>query len=548
MSAAWIRPRLRRFAQQDDGSLIVFSLFLLLCMFLFTGLAIDVMRTETARTKLQNTLDRAVLAAADLDQPLNAQDVVNDYFTRAGVDNFLATVNPTSGLNFKTVEATASAEMGTRFIPLHHTALHQKHVGEMAGPGKLTAAASGTANETVTDVEISLVLDNSGSMNSNNRLNLLKAAANDFLDIVIKDDGASGPDDKVSINIVPFATQVSAGPSLLSHFNVTTEHSYSHCVNFSASDFTSASLSLTDELQRTGHFDVQSWTDVPRYGAMNNRYLTCPSGHDSVNTSGSNIDSRYITFMGDDKDTLKSQINSMWAGGNTSIDVATKWGLALLDPAARPIVNDQIASGKVNANFTGRPFSYTEDQVMKVLVVMSDGENTSQYTLRSDYRTGDSPLFRDSSNGRETYYYNRSYTSYDYFYVNGDYWRTQPYYDWSRAQRMTWPEVWAYRSVASFSRYVQYEALGGSWANYYYSYWTSVTPSTKNTRTSQICQAAKDQGVTVYTIGMDTYGQGDATLSDCATSTAFFFDVDGLEIGEAFAAIARDINRLRLTH
>ena len=36
-----------------------------------------------ARTRVQNTLDRAILAASDLDQPLPADEVVDDYFRKA---------------------------------------------------------------------------------------------------------------------------------------------------------------------------------------------------------------------------------------------------------------------------------------------------------------------------------------------------------------------------------------------------------------------------------------------------------------------------------
>lgn len=511
------RPKnsLRLFLRREDGSFIIFSLFVLVAMLLATGMAFDVVRSEVARTKLQNTLDRAVLAAADLDQTLNGNGVVEDYFERAGIMEYLGTVATTEGLNYRTVTADSEVDMQTRFL-------------KMVGLNSIQTRAVGTANETITDVEISLVLDNSGSMGSNNRLNLLKDAAKAFVDIVVPD---SEEEAKVSINIVPFSTQVSAGPDLLKHFNVSDEHDYSDCVNFSDTDFDSSSLSTTAPLQRTGHFDVFSWSKP-----IDQDYLVCPTDPN-----------RHIRVMGNSRSALKAKIDGMTSGGNTSIDVATKWGLALLDPTMRPVISSMIGEGLVDSDFEGRPFSYTEPQTMKVLVVMSDGENTSQYMLRDEYRSGDSPLFKDRENDRESYYYNRSGTSSDYYHQYGDRWRSYPYYNWDRAERQTWPEVWASRSVANFARYTVADAIGGTWSNYYNSYYTSVSPSTKNTRTSSICQAARDQGITVYTIGMDTYGQGDATLSDCASGEAFFFDVDGLQIGQAFSAIARDINRLRLT-
>jgi len=53
----------------ESGAIIVLWLFLFLSMIVIVGMAVDAMRTETKRVKLQQTLDSAVLAAADLDQP-----------------------------------------------------------------------------------------------------------------------------------------------------------------------------------------------------------------------------------------------------------------------------------------------------------------------------------------------------------------------------------------------------------------------------------------------------------------------------------------------
>ena len=79
----------RKFGAEEKGSLIIFSLFLLLTMLIVAGLAVDFMRTETLRTRMQSTLDRSVLAAASMNQALNSKEVVVDYFERAGLDQYL---------------------------------------------------------------------------------------------------------------------------------------------------------------------------------------------------------------------------------------------------------------------------------------------------------------------------------------------------------------------------------------------------------------------------------------------------------------------------
>jgi hypothetical protein len=102
-------------------------------------------------------------------------------------------------------------------------------------------------------------------------------------------------------------------------------------------------------------------------------------------------------------------------------------------------------------------------------------------------------------------------------------------------------------SVAAYSRDIKAKAIGGSWSSYYNDMYTWVSASTKNSRTSAICAAAREAGIVVYTIGMDTYGQGDDTLEDCAGTPVNFFDVEAIEIDEAFSSIAQQINQLRLT-
>lgn len=60
-----------RFRRDEDGSIILFSLFLFVLMILIGGMAVDLMRFETRRVHMQNTLDSAMLAAADLTQTLD---------------------------------------------------------------------------------------------------------------------------------------------------------------------------------------------------------------------------------------------------------------------------------------------------------------------------------------------------------------------------------------------------------------------------------------------------------------------------------------------
>ncbi|WP_116084518.1 VWA domain-containing protein [Tropicimonas sp. IMCC34011] len=509
-----LRRALARFVGEQHGGLVIFSLFLLSGMLLAVSVGLDTMRFELRRTQLQNTLDNAVLAAADLDQTLEPQDVVRDYFDRAGLDNLSVDVSVEEGLNYRSVSASTSDEIRTLLMRL-------------VGIDTLKTPAAGTANETIMKVEISLVLDNSGSMGSYGRLNLLKDAAKDFVDTVL---GKATEQDRISINIVPFATQVNAGEDLLKHYNVSQEHRYSWCVDFRSEDFTTPAILPNQRLQRTGHFEISTYSKPP-----DPNMFVCPI-----------LESREITVMESDIQALHDRIDSFWAQGNTSIDIGAKWGAALLDPATRPIIADMIGDGAVSSQFNGRPYNYDEEDALKVLVVMSDGENTSQHYLRDEFSSGTADIYYDRTNGRESLYYRYYGNNYWYWFTDGD-WHSAPYRNWDRARTMTWPELWASRSVANYAYYDRTEALGGNWRNYYDEVYSSIGTNTKNSRTSAICEAAKNAGVVVFTIGMETRGNGDDTLSDCASTTSHFFDVRAIEIAQAFSSIARQINQLRLT-
>ncbi len=506
----------RSFRRDEDGGMIIFTLYMLLCMMLAVGLSLDTVRFEYSRTKLQNTLDRAVLAAADLEQVLPAKQVVEEYFDKAGLADHLISVDVKEGINYRTVAATSAANMQTIFV-------------DMVGIDQMYVPAQGEANETLADIEIALVLDNSGSMGSNDnlRLDLLKPAAKDFIRAVARKEG---DENTTAISIIPFATQVSAGETLLHYFNASDEHDYSSCVTFDSNDFKKASITPTETLERTAHFDAsnRSWN------VYDSNVVCSPKSN------------REITPWSMDADYLTGRIEAMTAGGWTSIELGTKWGAALLDPASRPILNAMVEAELVDEKLKNQPFEYDRPNAMKVLVVMSDGENTSQFDIKDPYREGLSPVFYDAASRDYTYYYPERSGSYDYWHEDRDQW--YQYADGSDPKQMTWPEVWADMTAKRFAYDMKADAIGGSGSTYYNQIVTSFASSTKNTRTSQICQAAKDAGVTIFTIGMDTYGQGDTTLSECASAVSYFYDVRSLDISTAFAAIARQINQLRLTH
>lgn len=555
--------RLESFRADEQGSLIVLGLFCFVIMLLVSGFALDIMRDEERRTVLTNTNDRAMLAAANLHNgattDAEVKAIVKDYYVKSGLKAPLdseITVQQGTFNEWRTVQATTGEQVPTWFM-------------NMVGVKTLPAVANGAAEERVGQVEISLVLDVSGSMTQNSKLVNLKPAAKAFIDQMF-DTVEAG---KLSISIVPYATQVSLGPDMLQYFRNTAEQNKSSCLEFDASDFSAVALQPKTTAigfpaapgdhtyQLNGHFDPFYTTNNPESSGLWN----CPPDSSANHNANNN---RWIAAYGSDRATLKAKIDSLVAEGNTSIDIGMKWGAGLLDPSMSGVVDSLIARGKAPATFADRPYAYSNKEVLKVIVLMTDGENTTEYKLRSAYDSGNSRLYRDTTANSlsgvtrySLYDSTRSGNKY-YSFKTGSWlaapWGTNPG-DYTgdntdTAVVMTWPEVWQTMSINYFADNIIYPIYGSTernkWrtssSNAYAN--TYVDNTTMDTYTQNLCNAAKANNVKIFTIGFEASTAGQNLLKNCATSPAHFYSVAGLDIKKAFSSIAASISKLRLTH
>lgn len=514
-----VRAAGHRFLRDETGAILPFALIMFLLMLMAGGMAIDLMRRESVRTVLQNTADRAVLAAADLDQVQDAQGVVEDYFDAAGLRDYLISVDVEEGLNYRRVRATTQATIDTFFL-------------NMVGIEQMVTPAAATAEERIQNVEISLVVDISGSMGSNNRLTNLKQAAREFIDTVIDEDQLDDTDitGVTSLSIIPYQALVNIGDDLGERFTLSSEHDYSNCVVFDRSDYSETAIDPDDEIERMAHFDRDTSS-----GSTPIRSPHCPTN-----------DTEAILAYSVNPTALKAKINGLTAGGNTAIDLGVKWATALLDPAARPVINSLEDAGIVHEELRDRPADYTDNETLKVIVLMTDGENTSQWDLRPEFKSGLSNVWWHEDDNRYSVYtpgYN------DYWYPHDpNRFHNQPYGGTSESRRLTQQELFARFSTRFIPDYFfRTPDYYGQYRDYQDAVETIVSNSEADLRTRTLCTAAKDAGIVIFSIGFEAPYRGRTLLQDCASSPSHYFDVNGVEISEAFSAIARTINQLRLT-
>ncbi len=583
------RRAMSRFCRDERGVVTIFAVYMVLMMLMICGIGVNLMQNELMRTKVQSTVDRAILAAADLQQTLDADDVVLDYFAKAGMSDYISaddiTVTPGVSLPtsyYRIVRVEARTSTPVLYMPWEFAKAPEDRT-------RLPVFASGQAEEVINNVEISLVLDVSGSMNSNNRLTNLKIAAKKFVDEMID----NSRDGRLSISIIPYATQVSIPDALMAEYTTDGDNPHSNCINFVGSDFNDTGIAPAATYERTLHFDP--WRDFD--GRDNDpvelvQRPVCEA-----------LASRELLPLTDDRDTLKNFIDNLTARGNTSIDVGMKWGTALVDPEMRPAVQALIADGSVPAEFAPRPRDYDDVETLKVVVLMTDGKNTSQYYIEDDNREGPTNIWWNEFSEDYSVRWDRSdgLQNYDgndkdgwFFWSSDDVWADHPkgngdwvcgreglrgipidldgdgidselYCDTNEADdparvdnedgdavELDYPELWAYTTIRrnvklNFYPWANDSAADSQWR---YGAYDTYNSTTKNNRTKAICDAAKGplKRITVYSIGFEAPSAGQSVLLDCASSPSHYFNVQGgEELGNAFEAIAHQITQLRLT-
>lgn len=529
-----IAAHLRGFAGDTSGNMSYLAIVGSLVMMVFGGVGVDMMHAELKRIKVQNTLDRAVLAAANIENVIAPQQVVEDYFAAMGMSDALATIDVEQSLTAKRVTASGQTAISSDFMSL-------------IGVNTLDVQGLATAEHATANIEISMVLDVSGSMGWNSKIINMRNAARSFVDILMPEDGQA----LTSISVIPYNATVNLGATTASYFTLDDLHNYSNCVTFTADEFNETGISPSEELARLAHFDLNSTNENTT--AITNPW--CKTGDTSA-----------VLAHSSDADALKAHISALNAGGNTAIDLGMKWGTALLDPSTRPAIAAMASDGLVEQDYAARPADFIDPETAKYIVVMTDGENTTQYDLKSQFKYGNSDIWIDdrgnnnpgddrfsllvrdnSGNDNDVFFWHR-YEDYSY---NSRYRNTPDGGD--SARRMTNAELFARfgtRAVARkmyvrpyYDNFVSYN----QYYNIYYAYEATVSANPADNRLDMICDAAKAEGVVVFAIGFEAPQRGLDAMRNCASSPAHFFDVQGADLEETFAAIANTITQLRLT-
>ncbi|WP_018998505.1 TadE/TadG family type IV pilus assembly protein [Hirschia maritima] len=472
---------LRKFWRNEQGNLALPMALAMVPMMGTLGAGVDFMRASSLTQELQSALDSGVLSAANLSNGGDAEIILQEFVDTnlSEYKNFRdsVSVNLTKkevALNSRTIAANATGTINTYFLG-------------MFGIDELHVDVNSAATQSITNVEISLVMDISSSMRGS-KLTNLKSAASGFVDQMLSGDAHP----YTSISLVPFGGTVNIGSALFDEFVVEMSDAEP---NPSEDDYDIGSSLLDGKFRFPGHGDNcleythndfdesvlhdDGYTQVPHFWKWNRFNPWCPLANSAA------------VFNTNNTEALKTHINGMSMSDGTGMDIGAMWGLKALSPNW---------AGKLGGDFEARPAVYDEE-TLKILVVMTDGGITPQYRPE-DYRKYSTHTNRDEGTAADGFGGGNS---------------------GNNKNQQTVVSKGGVNTLPTEKKAVGYF--------------------------KKSCDAAKTSGAIVYTIGfkINENSLPDQMLKYCASDLSKYYHVETLDLESAFNSIAASVNALRVT-
>lgn len=380
---------MNRFQRNEDGAVAMIYGPMAIVLLLAAGLSIDYARGYLVKKEIARALDAAVLAAGSLpeDDEDAMRTLAEQYFDANLSDTTKQDYDPKIILTLANnqVTVTSSANVPTILMRL-------------AGHDNMIVNEKSVAGRTLVNVEVALVLDNTGSMGWSGKLGDLKTAAKKLVDTLYE---PAGSDEHVKFALVPFSGAVNVGTSNENAAWFDQDGDSEAAQEDFADD---AVYSFNSSLNGKSAFDVLEEFDESWNGCVRARVGT------SVNDEGDTVDldlwdipydpsdsntrwaphvrpihtlwssaddddvvqrisyngsctSQEILALTNNETTIKNKIEDMEARGGTNIPVGLAWGWKVLSSAA-PFTE-------------GEPYSNALNK--KVIVLLTDGQNDLGY-------------------------------------------------------------------------------------------------------------------------------------------------------------------------
>lgn len=459
------------------------------------GSAVDLTRAMVVKMRLGEALDAAGLSVAgtvglsEAEMTTKAQKFFFANYPDEELGTVMSLTVTPSGNNLVTVAGTARVDtsfMGLFGIPYLNVSVNAEVTRESKG------------------LEIALVLDNTGSMASNGKIQALKSATNELIGILFGDQNSPS---HLKMSLVPFSQTVKVDTvSFLNNgYMDINGQSSSARLNFDNNKYAFAVWATMSNKSWGGCVEArpsgyEETDDAPDAGTPDTRFVPYfePDGPDgsayggyttyvsdggsgnqetrlrrsskyvgqSKTNPNSDCNMQKILPLTNNKLTLQNYVNGMISTGYTHIALGASWGWRTLSPTA--------------------PFTegseYGDENWTKAMVFLTDGLNTID---------------------NNSTWHKSNYTAYNYL-VRG--------------------------------------TLGTTVA--------STAETEQDNRTRTVCTRIKAEGIRVYTILLEEDAQRAKDLMlDCASDPSLYFESPSSgDLTAVFQSIAQDLSNLRLSH
>lgn len=323
-----LKKSVRKFSQEASGSTAVIFALCLLPLAILVGVAMDATRTYDARNLIRDYADAAALAGARMLEDSTRTDTEIETATRNFFNASLAYAGRTITCDTPGVVVDRTNDTVRLSADCDLPMVFAAFVGRETTP----LQAASTAEAALTRLDLALMLDVSGSMGKDGKLQDLKDAAKDAIDILITDETG----DRVRIGFNAYASSVNVGPYASAVIGPSWVPSSTTCIS-----------------ARTG---IAEFTDdAPGAGKwIGNAATACPSTP--------------VVPLSTDRSALKTAIDSLAADGWTAGHLGIAWSRYLISPDWAGVWPADSA-----------PLSYTAPKTKKAVILMTDGEFNTEY-------------------------------------------------------------------------------------------------------------------------------------------------------------------------
>ncbi|WP_420412968.1 pilus assembly protein TadG-related protein [Roseibium sp.] len=467
--------------QNERGAILPIFGVLVLMMVVIGGAAIDVSRAVNAREKLSYAIDAAALAVAT---DLSTSVMTDDEITQAIEDSFRANLanaefldKAIENLNFVvdsdegTINISSSASLSTYFLDVGGYGL------SAFGPDAFNFGTNAQVSYSRFDVELALVVDVTGSMgwsigsSSTIRIVALREASEELVNILLPADSPPSTS-KVRISLVPYSQGVNLG---------------SYAEKVKGGDHHSVSGECVTERQDYDGNEVML-TDMPY------NYYTDSSPPPLESFYGGGTDrcssSSEMMPLTNDRDELISAIRALDDAGGTAGQTGIVWGWNSISPSYSNLWPADSA-----------PEAYTNTDVLKFAIIMTDGDNNRYYDMVA------TTVWEEVEVCRMVYRRGR--------------WRERCQDEWQEVTSYEWDEI----------------GEGQSYSN------------TSSTRSRDLCTAMKNSGIEIFGVyfGTDDESAGALNMASCASTGNYYQATSSEGLIQAFSNIAKKIQQIYLS-